>query len=79
MKITMSPEERKAMEDFKNAAFKSVLEQLKSGTSWRDKKNFRESFKQSGFTGAFTYLEKYYKDNEGEMLEAVENLWEEIN
>jgi hypothetical protein len=79
MKITLSPEEVKAMEDFKDAAFKCVLKEIKSGTRWRDKNNLRETFKKYGFTGFFTGLEKYYKGNEGEMLEALENLWEEIN
>jgi hypothetical protein len=79
MKIALSPEELKAMEDFKEAAFKCVLEEIKSGTSSRNKNNLDDTFKQYGFTGFFTYLEKYYKGNEGEMLQAVENLWEEIN
>lgn len=67
------------IEEFKENAFKSVLREIKDSTSWRDKRNLEDNFKEYGFTGHYTYLEKYYKDNPYDMLEALELLWDEID
>lgn len=69
-------EEIRQIQAFKEAAFKSVIDQIKAGTSWTDKNNLLDKFKQSGFTGDFTYLRKYYEGNESEMLKAIYNLWD---
>jgi hypothetical protein len=74
-----TPEELKIMEEFIENAFKSVLRQIKESTSWKDKKNLEENFKEYGFTGHYTYLAKYYKDNPYDMLEALYLLWDEVD
>ena len=77
--MILSSEEIKQIQAFKDAAFKSVMDQIKSGTSWKDKENLRDKFEQSGFTGDFAFLQKYYEGNEGDMLDAIYNLWDSID
>ena len=77
--MILTSEEIKEMQAFKDAAFKSVMDEIKSGTSWKDKKNLRCKFKQSGFTGDFTFLGKYYEGKEDEMLTAIELLWDSVD
>jgi hypothetical protein len=72
-------EDIRLIEEFKQIAFKIALSELKSNTSWKSKEYFRDSFKQSGWTGVFTYFGQYYKDREDEFLCLIELLWDEVD
>jgi hypothetical protein len=74
-----TPEELKVMEEFIENAFKSVLMEIKSGTSWKNKENLEENFKKYGFTGPYSFLRTFYEDNPQDMLEALYLLWDEVD
>lgn len=69
----------KLIQEFKENAFKSVLTEIKSGTSWKNKENLEENFKKYGFTGPYSFLRTFYEDNPHDMIEALYLLWDVID
>ena len=74
-----SSDDIKLIQEFKENCFKCVLGGIKGSVSQGNKKYLKEDFEQYGFTGPYTYLKKYYKDNIDDMLEVICLLWDEVD
>ena len=57
---------------------KIFISLVKGGTSWRNKESLSEHLQQSGFTGIFTGLDRYYNSIE-ELHDVLYEMWDEFD
>ena len=61
-------------EKLKNALLELFMSEVKGATSCADRHELYNTFKQYGYTGMFTGLDRYF-DNQYDLLQTIEDLW----
>ena len=72
---TLESQETEDERKLKNSVVALFMAEIKAGTSGGNKENLYDMFKQYGFTGPFTGLDRYW-NNSFELLQAMEDLWD---
>jgi hypothetical protein len=71
----MTQDEYNQIELLKDSLLRSFLDEVKSGTSWRQV----DAFKFEGFFGPYAFLLKYYKHGDQDLIDAIKNLWDIVD